>query len=503
MDHTTPSRTEKQVRRTFGQHFTDVKIFETHILPEIMPHLAQYLWVDRFAGEGNLILPIVDQIPASLRSDFFRDHIRMYDVQAKWVEKAKANAIARGIPPDLADQCIHQRDSLKEFPKELLSSKYPIYHITNPPYLYLGYIAKTPDAKELLQNFTGPNEGYQDLYQLAMMSDLRNQIQQMVYIIPTNFFFGNSVSNKFRDDFLPYYQLTKVLMFESRIFKHTGTNVAICFCQRKVTPTSEPFSITALIDGTPERKKTYNLTPEYHYRAGSSFEDFVRKYRSINPLRSHYYLMLSDVEAHVGSFRIQVIDANGFHGNSYDTLMISVDSILNEKILHNPLWIRTIDTGTMEGRVGLYTIPESFGASGILVTKATYRTSPIQIFLDPPLDAKGLMILRKYFNFILEGLRQQTDSDFLTTYKYSDATYIRKYLGLSQAKRLLETFPWLSLTEVQKNDFERCLQTQDLELMVSFLQKLKETEKSADQTEIPKKEGRFVKPKKKGLDNWR
>jgi hypothetical protein len=34
------------------------------------------------------------------------------------------------------------------------------------------------------------------------------------------------------------------------------------------------------------------------------------------------------------------------------------------------------------------------------------------------------------------------DSEFLTTYKYSKANYTRKYLGLTQVRGLIETFPY-------------------------------------------------------------
>jgi hypothetical protein len=45
----------------------------------------------------------------------------------------------------------------------------------------------------------------------------------------------------------------------------------------------------------------------------------------------------------------------------------------------NPLFVRTLDTGSADGRAGLYFIPEVFDADGIVVTKATYRTHPIQL----------------------------------------------------------------------------------------------------------------------------
>jgi hypothetical protein len=98
-----------------------------------------------------------------------------------------------------------------------------------------------------------------------------------------------------------------------------------------------------------------------------------------------------------------------------------------------------VDTGSADGRAGLYPVRETFGVDGILVTTAKYRTHPIQAFVSPPLDENGLRSLRTVFNERLERLRVATDGDCLTTYQYSSSAYVRKYFGLSQAKRLLRT----------------------------------------------------------------
>jgi len=111
----------------------------------------------------------------------------------------------------------------------------------------------------------------------------------------------------------------------------------------------------------------------------------------------------------------------------------------------NPLFVRTLDTGSADGRAGLYFTPEVSDADGIVVTKATYRTHPIRVFLEPRLLLEDLRLLRDYFNLLLEHFRALTDSEFMTTYKYSESAYTRKYLGLSQAKALIETFPYLRM----------------------------------------------------------
>jgi hypothetical protein len=178
--------TEKK-RREYGAHMTSIDIFREFILPEIKECLYDFSWVDLFAGEGNLILPILDLIPREKRADFFREHIFLYDIQPEMVEKAVANAMKYGIPQEVARENIKVRDTLLDYP-DFKNLRYPPYHITNPPYLYIGYIVKSSERN--LRYFTGPNEGYQDLYQIALMNDLRNGLKHMIYIIPTNFLFG-------------------------------------------------------------------------------------------------------------------------------------------------------------------------------------------------------------------------------------------------------------------------------------------------------------------------
>jgi type I restriction-modification system DNA methylase subunit len=128
---------------------------------------------------------------------------------------------------------IRQRDTLADYPDEILRSPLPVYHVTNPPYLYLGYIPKHPETRPYLRYFTGRNEGYQDLYQIALINDLRHAVPKMVYIIPSNFLFGDAISNKIRDDLLDAYTIRKAYLFEQSLFEHTGVHVMIAFFERK------------------------------------------------------------------------------------------------------------------------------------------------------------------------------------------------------------------------------------------------------------------------------
>ena len=80
-----------------------------------------------------------------------------------------------------------------------------------------------------------------------------------------------------------------------------------------------------------------------------------------------------------------------------------------------------------------------------------------------------LRLLRDYFNLLLEHFRALTDSEFMTTYKYSESAYTRKYLGLSQARALIETFPFLGLSDEERERLSRLVRTGDLEATLRFV----------------------------------
>lgn len=458
-------------RRIYGEHLTPVQIFKDFILPEIKDILYDYVWVDLFAGEGNLILPILELIPENKRINFFKQHIFLFDIQSELIEKAIHNTVKYGIPKEIAEQNIEQRDTIRAYPEFLLSLELPVYHITNPPYLYKGYIVKHKETQRYLEYFKGNNEGYQDLYQLGLINDLRHGVKKMIYIIPSNFLFGFSVSNKIRDDLFKYYIIKKAIIFEKEIFEYTGTNVVICFLEKKKNPKHEIFMFNGIKINKKIQTRTYTLDPKNHYHAGNDFEKFVKEYKADKPLKIKYYLTLEDVEKNKGKYEIEVIDVNAFDGKKYEKKKIQVNNELYDKIKTNILFVRTVDTGSMNGRAGLYKINDVFGIDGILVTKAKYRTHPIQIFIEPRISSEEQIVLKDYFNLILEYFREKTDSEFMTTYKYSDSKYTRKYLGLSQVKKLVQTFPLLNLAENEREHLKELVKNGEVEKLIVFIKK--------------------------------
>jgi len=478
--------TNKKVdkHRLFGQPFTSEDIFTNFIFPEIKDKLYDHKFVDLFDGEGNLILPILNVIPKNKRIDYFKKHIFLFDIQPELVETAIKRAESYGIPRDIAKENIKCLDTLQHYPEFLLNDSLPVYHITNPPYLYIGYIKKHKETQKYLQYFQGDNKGYQDLYQIALANDLKHNIQRMIYIIPTNFIYSSSGANKIRDTFFKEYKINKAIIFEKKIFENTGVNVGIFFFERKSKLSIDSITFEGFkISNTEAKKRIYILTPKNHYRAGSEFEDFVETYRAKTPLSIKFCLTTNEISGNKGntgnncnkgntgnncntddSF-VLLVDAN-----SFDREGVQVSKQLCDRIKSNILYVRTIDTGSPNKRAGLYVIQEDFQADGIIASKP-YRTHPIQIFFTPTMSIDMQYILKDYFNLVLEYLRELTDSEFMTTYKYSDSIHVRKYLGLSQVKKLIETFPLYDLNQEMEDVFVKAVKEKDVNKVLQILKR--------------------------------
>ena len=364
----------------------------------------------------------------------------MFDIQAELVDIAIKRAENYGIPREIAVENIKCVDTLKYYPEFLLNDNLPVFHITNPPYLYIGYIKKHKETQKYLEYFKGDNKGYQDLYQIALINDLKHNIPKMIYIIPVNFIFSSSGANKIRDTFFNAFQINKAIIFEKKIFESTGVNVGIFLFEKKDKISIDNITFEGLkISDTESKKRIYVLIPRNHYRAGNEFEDFVEKHRVKNPLSIKFYLMYDEVKSitnhtsntgntvHTGNTcnkSVIVVDANDFDRDGYTKTEINVNEQLYNKVKSNILYVRTIDTGSLHKRAGLYVIQEDYQADGIIVSKP-YRTHPIQLFLEPVLPIDMQYLLKDYFNLVLEYLRAITDSEFMTTYKYSNSIHTR------------------------------------------------------------------------------
>ena len=89
------------------------------------------------------------------------------------------------------------------------------------------------------------------------------------------------------------------------------------------------------------------------------------------------------------------------------------------------------------------------------------------------INLRDYVIKRDFKGQVIEFIiREKLDSEFLTTYKYSNAQYTRKYLGLTQARNLIHTFPYNKLLKDNKVKLARLIQNENYEKFFEFLEDL-------------------------------
>lgn len=467
-----PTLNRKIRQWLYGAHLTPAHVFKRFILPEIEGAIRKYKWVDMFAGDGGLILPILELISPEEREDFFREHVFLFDIQEEMVERAVANAVRYGISERVARRNITQRDSIGDYPVHILDDKLPVFHISNPPYLHVGRMKKHPEARKWLRYFTGVNEGYQDLYHVALLNDLRHSVPRAIYIVPSNFLFSGVSARKIRQNFLHHYHIEKAVLFDQKVFEHTDVSVVVLFCERKKEPRSQRVSFNVLNVGDGfVKERVYTLSPENGFKAGGEFDEFVSKFEAPNPLTASWYLRAQDLAGHEGDNQVEVVDASNYNRKTgeYARKTLHVDNTLYTLIKSNRLFIRTTDTGRDGGEAGLYLIKDKFGVDGILVSKTPQRRQPIQLFLHPSITQEEQLLLMRYVNLLLQYFRDKTDGAFMSTFRHSSNGRTRKYLGLSQAAKLIRTFPILNLDAAERRELEALINKQDGEGVVEFV----------------------------------
>jgi len=75
-------------RRLLGSHLTPVSVFQDYVLPDLKPLMHDHMFMDLFCGEGNLILPMLDLVPRSERTNYFRQ---------TWCPACPVSHMAQGI----------------------------------------------------------------------------------------------------------------------------------------------------------------------------------------------------------------------------------------------------------------------------------------------------------------------------------------------------------------------------------------------------------------------
>jgi hypothetical protein len=292
--------------------------------------------IEPFAGNGDILKWIGN------------DNVELYDIDPK-IKKCE------------------KRDTLKNPPN--YTNKFVI---TNPPYLAKN---KTKD-KEIFDNYETD-----DLYKASIISFIRNNVIGGILIVPLNFI--SQHSNKLRKLFFEKYHITKMNIFEEKVFDDTGYTVC-------------------------------------------SFE-FHRGKKTINTIDTTIYPINKKIILNISEYEEWSIGRNFFPKmkSKYNIRRL----VEGDGIPNNNMFLHAIDGGNINSRIRLVSKPNH------LYGKGTDR-SFCSFWSDAKIDNEEYVISE--FNKRLEYLRDTNYSLFLTNYRESSDIYARKRMGFNQAYSLIE-----------------------------------------------------------------
>ena len=432
--------------KQYGVFLTPVDIFEKYIFDNIKNYLNDFVFVDFFCGTGNLILPILNHIDADKRVDYFKNHIFMFDILQEQVDIAIKNAKIYGIPENLAKENIKVKDSISDYPTDLIN-KYGdrLFHITNPPYLSTRVIGRSRFKLEL-KRFKGDYSKFTDIYQLALYNDIIHGLKNMIYIIPSNFIFATTSVKNIRHAIFEKYNISNAVMFEKRIFDYTGTNVGIFeFVRNNKMDYKKTFTAKKIYYNG-EKTIKYELLKKYDYAGGTKFYEFLEKMPKSKNYKIFFKLKEKELNDNRGNNNVVI-----YYTNTKELKNVGVNENEFNKIKNNILYARIVDGGRKDTRIGLYDIRKFHNekCDGIASLTKFHRVGPIEVFINPQISLKEQEQLINRFNYHLEKLRHETDSDFLLTFQVPFGNgYIKKYMPI----KLFSTLILICLNEIEKHD---------------------------------------------------
>lgn len=244
--------------------------------------------------------------------------------------------------------------------------------LTNPPYL----ARNKSENKDIFDRYQTD-----DLYKAALISMLT--CEGGAVILPLNFF--SSKEDRVRKEFLSRFRITRMNVFEEQVFDDTDYTVC-SFSFTKEENVSQEVEFNFLPSGI---RKTFTIDLDKGYRIGAEFFQLLE---TVSPIR--------------------------------------VSRLLIGQAPNSKLFLRALDTGTEEGRIGLEMREQPFFG------KNTDRAFASLVFSKELSEAAQQQVADE-FNRIMKEQRELYQSMFLSTFRNSTAAGSRKRISFDDAYLLV------------------------------------------------------------------
>lgn len=351
-------------KKQFGQFFTSNC---DHILRGLEKYVRGKVVTDPFAGSGDLL-------SWALRNGARR--ARGHEIDKKYID----------------NKTTFYHDSIKD-PAEYK------FVLTNPPYLNIN------KADQKTKEAYLRNSGFEDLYHVSLASIMKSE--EGIVIVPINFL-SSERANKIRGKFFDYFLILEMNYFKHQVFDDTTYNVIAFYYQKKKNYFDDHFSIKTHI--YPDDKTADTEINKYsNWAIGGDFINKINNQKNILGVRR---LIEDDINNNFGE---NVVNAAYNHIDDKKTIKISPE--VKRMIDNNIIMLKSIDSGTPEGRIAL----EDIRRHGVrcLVSKPSSRHM-IHLIFSKPVSVEEQVKLIELFNKEFNEMRKKSLSLFLTNYRDND-----------------------------------------------------------------------------------
>ncbi len=408
-------------KHSLGQHFTPDNIVEKYdsYFKDVFQRDLNI--VDPFVGEGHLLIAFLDNLTFSDAVAYLkRGKVKGYDCDLKVLrELRKKFKIKYGLDDELLETIFRQNNSLlnnRTLKTDII--------ITNPPYLARN-TCKMKHKKDYKRNFSKNN--YHDYYEIALRKYLKNE---GLWILPSNIY-SNMKLHDLRKDIFEKLNLESLYVYESPVFKTTRISVTSFIMKKK---TFEQNILTFnFVNNFSEKKLDIDIL---NGEICSEWNKIVHKKKTTIESVDHGFLREDLVS---GSEEVCLLNEN------YEKEIFLLSKDIASAIRSNHLILRTVDTGSTGGELGLYELsdifPEKFSSKPVpegLITKKTSRLYT-QIRFKKEMSKIQQLKIKQDFNENVLYFRKKTNLVMVTNFKNTTGKGLsRKRLGFFESLSLIK-----------------------------------------------------------------
>ena len=412
----------------YGQHYTPEII--TNKYTEFFKYLKEnkLAVVDPFVGEGNLLMDYLNIFSKEEAIQFLNDKkIKGYDIDPSNIKKIRLRFKELfDIEDKILNSIFKVNNSLKKNPcrkKDII--------ITNPPYLSRN-TCKIKYPEDYNINFY--HNKFSDYYELAL--NLYKQ-HDGLWIIPANFISSTFLANT-RKNLMNHKTIEQIFVFEIPVFEYTDISVVSFLLKNKNNIKTKQLNLDINFV-----KFNYIFKQEIIIPKNIDIDSKGR-------ICSEWFNITNNSNLNTvtqGLLRENLIPGNiscMIINENYEPETIYINQDTYQLLQHNFLYIRTTDTGTHKGMLGVYLLEEIFSdlfkeeiKPVSLLTKDSSRLYT-PIFFTQPVNYEDQLYIKNKVNTLLNEYRDKYNSIFLTNFKNATKTISRKRITFKEIYGLIE-----------------------------------------------------------------